>query len=236
MNKQALISKIKTGTPQLSIGTLTGDMMNQGQEIAILEKAGINLLHLDIMDGHAWPKITVGAPFLAGLKTELIKDVHLLVEQPENHIADFLAAGANIITIHPEHTEDFTKNLDLLSASNALTSVGIYPSTPLDTITPHLHKIDVVFVLAIGPDTGKETFFDKVAERITTLRQLKPELLIAIDGAVKKNNIGDIAKLQPDLIVTGSAVFDGNDATANIAEMQRFITQDGSVGVPPAST
>jgi len=96
MSKQELISKLKTGTPQLSVGTLTGSMMNQGQEIAILEKAGVNLLHLDVMDGQAWPKITVGAPFLAGLETNLIKDVHLLVNQPENHIADFIGAGANI--------------------------------------------------------------------------------------------------------------------------------------------
>jgi len=78
-------------------------------------------------------------------------------------------------------------------------------------------------VLAIGPDTGKETFFDRVAERITKLRELKPELVIAVDGAVKKNNIADIAALKPDLIVTGSAIFDGNDAAANIAEMNTSI-------------
>lgn len=224
MNKQALISKLKTGTPQLSIGTLTGSMMNQGKEISILEQAGVNLLHLDVMDGHAWPKITVGAPFLAGLETNLIKDVHLLVSQPENHIADFVNAGAKIITVHPEHTEKFEETLDLINASDALCSVGIYPSTPLETITPHLGKIDVVFVLSIGPDTGKETFFERVAERVAKLRELKPELVIAIDGAVKKNNIGDIAAIKPDLIVTGSAVFDGNDAAANISEMHTSIS------------
>ncbi len=223
MTKQTIISIIKSGTPQLSIGTLTGSMMNQGQEISILENAGINLLHLDVMDGLAWPKITVGAPFLAGLKTHLLKDVHLLITQPENHIADFIAAGANIITIHPEHTEKFQETLDLLNASSALTSVGIYPTTPIETIIPYLEKIDVVFVLAIGPDTGKETFFDLVAERVAKLRALKPELVIAIDGAVKKDNIQAIAAIKPDLIVTGSAVFDGNDAAANITAMQNSI-------------
>ncbi len=223
MSKEALISKLKTGTPQLSVGTLTGNMMNQGQEIAILEKAGVNLLHLDVMDGHAWPKITVGAPFLSGLETSLIKDVHLLVSHPEKHIADFLNAGADIITIHPEHTEDFEKNLELLNASDALCSVGIYPSTPLEEITPYLDKIDVVFVLAIGPNTGKETYFDRVTERVNKLRLLKPSLVIAIDGAVKKTNMADIAAIKPDLIVTGSAAFDGNDAAANISEMNQSI-------------
>ncbi len=223
MNKQELISKLKTGVPQLSIGTLTGNMMNQGQEIAILEKSNINLLHLDVMDGQAWPKITVGPSFLAGIETTLIKDVHLLINQPENQIADFLAAGANIITIHPEHTEKFSHALDLINKSDALCSVGIYPSTPLETISNYLDKIDVVFLLAIGPDTGKETFFDKVAERITKLRNWKPELIIAIDGAVKHDNVAKIAKINPDLIVTGSAIFNDKDAAENISSMKSKI-------------
>ncbi len=223
MNKQDLITKLRQGTPQLSIGTLTGSMMNQGQEIAILEKAGVNLLHLDVMDGQAWPKITVGAPFLAGLETDLIKDVHLLTVEPEKHVADFVNANAGIITFHVEHTEKFQETLELINDSPALCSVGIYPTTPLDSITPYLDKIDVVYLLSIGPDTGKETFFPVVAERVEKLRNWKPELVIAIDGAVKKDNIAKIAKIKPDLIVTGSAVFDGNDAAANITDMKSSI-------------
>ena len=178
MSKQAIISKLRQGSPQLSVGTLTGSMMNQGQEIAILEKAGVNLLHLDVMDGVAWPKMTVGAPFLAGLETDLIKDVHLLTDKPENHIADFLAAGANIITFQAEHTEDIGATLKLINDSDALASVGIYPTTPLETIHPYIDLIDVVFVLSIGPDTGKETFFPVVARRVEKLRDWKPELVI----------------------------------------------------------
>lgn len=225
MSNDAIISKLKSGTPQLSVGTLTGSMMNQAQEIAILENSGVNLLHLDVMDGHAWPKITVGAPFLAGLKTDLIKDVHLLVQNPENHIADFANAGANLITFQIEHTNDVAGTLAKIGEAGALRSVGIYPTTPMDAVMENLADIDVVFLLAIGPDTGKDTFFDVVAERLQTLRAAKPELVIAIDGAVKKNNVGDIAKLRPDLIVTGSAVFDGNDAAQNIADMQTSIQQ-----------
>ncbi len=223
MTKQDIISKLRTGKPQLSIGTLTGSMMNQGQEIAILEKSGVNLLHLDVMDGQVWPKITVGAPFLADLETPLIKDVHLLTVEPEKHVADFVKAGAGIITFHVEHTEKFQETLQLINDSPALCSVGIYPTTTLDLIQPFLDKIDVVYLLSIGPDTGKETFFEVVTDRVRTLRDWRPELVIAIDGAVKKNNIADIAKLGPDLIVTGSAVFDGNDAAQNIAEMKEAI-------------
>lgn len=223
MSKQQTISKLRTGKPQLSIGTLTGSMMNQGAEIAILEKAGINLLHLDVMDGQAWPKITVGAPFLAGLETDLIKDVHLLTIEPEKHIEDFVKAGADIITFQVEHTDDISGALDKINASTALAGVGIYPTTSLDLIQPYLDKIDVLYVLTIGPDTGSETFLKIADERVELLRDWKPELVIAVDGGVKKNNIAKIAKMNPDLIVTGSAVFDGNDAAENILEMQSTI-------------
>jgi len=223
MTKQEIISKLRLGSPQLSVGTLTGSMMNQGQEVAILEKSGVNLFHLDVMDGVAWPKMTVGAPFLAGIKTDLIKDVHLLTDKPENHVADFIAAGADIITFQVEHTEDIAGTLKQINDADKIASVGIYPTTPLETIQPFLEWIDVVFVLSIGPDTGKETFFPVVEERVQQLRDWKPELVIAIDGAVKKDNVAKIAKINSDLIVTGSAVFDGNDAAENISEMQSSI-------------
>ena len=217
------LSRLKTGIPQLSVGTLTGSMMNQGREIETLKTAGVNLLHLDVMDGQAWPKITVGAPFLAGLETDLIKDVHLLVVEPEKHVADFAAAGAGIITFQVEHTEDMAGTLKAIGDAGVLRSVGIYPTTDFSKVTDYIGQIDIVYLIAIGPDTGKETFFDVVQERMTQLRALKPELVIAIDGAVKKNNVGEIAQMGPDLIVTGSAVFDGNDAAQNIAEMNASI-------------
>jgi len=147
----------------------------------------------------------------------------LLTDKPENHVADFIAAGADIITFQVEHTEDIAGTLKQINDADKIASVGIYPTTPLETIQPFLEWIDVVFVLSIGPDTGKETFFPVVEERVQQLRDWKPELVIAIDGAVKKDNVAKIAKINSDLIVTGSAVFDGNDAAENISEMQSSI-------------
>ena len=105
-DRLARLQEITSGTPQLSIGTLTGDMMNQGGDIKILEDNGVHLLHLDVMDGTIWPKISVGSGFLAGLKTDLLKDVHLLTSHPEKHVADFAAAGADIITVQIEDCAD----------------------------------------------------------------------------------------------------------------------------------
>jgi ribulose-phosphate 3-epimerase len=211
------------GTPHLSIGTLTGDMMHQANDIKILEDAGIHLLHLDVMDGTVWPKISVGSGFLAGLKTDLIKDVHLLTSHPEKHIADFAAAGADIITVQIEQCNDVATTLTSIREAGCLASVGIYPTTPIENLLPHLALCDVVFLLSIGPETGKQTYFDVVAKSITQLRAAKSDLVLAIDGAVKKDNVGELATMQPDLIVTGSAIFDGNDPVANIAHMKDSI-------------
>ena len=219
------LKEATSGDPQLSIGTLTGDMMNHANEIKILEDNGIHLLHLDVMDGTIWPKISVGSGFLAGLQTDLLKDVHLLTSHPEKHVADFAAAGADIITLQIEDCADLPATLTNIREAGCLSSVGIYPTTPIEDLLPHLDLCDVVFLLSISPDTGKETFFDVVSTRINQLRELKSDLVIAIDGAVKKDNVGELATYQSDLIVTGSAIFDGNDAAANIHHMQAAIQQ-----------
>ncbi len=224
-DRLARLQDITTGTPQLSIGTLTGDMMNQAGDIKILEDNGVHLLHLDVMDGTIWPKISVGSGFLAGLKTELLKDVHLLTSHPEKHIEDFAAAGADIITVQIEDCSELPATLTNIREAGCLSSVGIYPTTDINQLTPHLALCDVVFLLSISPDTGKQTFFDIVSTRISQLRELKPELILAIDGAVKKDNVGELASYKPDLIVTGSAVFDGGDTPSNITHMQSAIAK-----------
>jgi len=217
------LRSVTNGAPQLSIGTLTGNMMHQADDIKILENSGIHLLHLDVMDGTVWPKISVGSGFLAGLKTDLIKDVHLLTSHPEKHVADFAAAGADIITVQIEQCDDVAATLTSIREVGCLASAGIYPTTPLEKLIPHLELCDVVFLLSIGPDTGKQTYFDVVAERIPQLREAKADLILAIDGAVKKDNVGELATMKSDLIVTGSAVFDGGDVAANIQFMQQEI-------------
>lgn len=199
--------------------------MQQADDIQILEQAGIPLLHLDVMDGTVWPKISVGSGFLAGLQTSLLKDVHLLTSHSDKHVADFASAGADIITVQIEQCDDVSATLKSIREAGCLASAGIYPTTPIEELLPYLELCDLVFVLSIGPETGKQTYFDTVAERISTLRQAKTDLILAVDGAVKKDNIGNIASMSPDLIVTGSAVFDGQDPAQNISEMSQSILQ-----------
>ncbi|MDP0491710.1 MAG: hypothetical protein Q7Q71_11730 [Verrucomicrobiota bacterium JB023] len=223
MNRQEIIQTLTSTQPKLSIGTLTTD--DQAGAIEILEAAEIKFLHVDVMDGKIWPKETVGPDFVASLETKLIKDIHLLIDQPDEHIPAFAAAGAGAISFSVEYTPDIGKSLSLIeeAGEHILRGVSLNPSTSLEAIKPYLEQIDLVILLAIGPETGKETFFDTLPAKIEQLRAWKPGILITLDGAVKKNNVGEVAAMGPDFIATGSAVFDGNDAAANIREMEASI-------------
>ena len=223
MSREQTISRLKASQPQLSIGTLTTE--DQAAAIQTLVDGDIPLLHVDIMDGIIWPKTTVGPDFVASLDTDLLKDVHLLIDKPEEHIAAYAEAGAGIISFSIEYTADLGTTLSLIKQSNEeiLRGVSLNPATDLELIRPHLDEIDLVILLAIGPDTGSETFFESLPDKVAKLREWKPDLLITVDGAVKKNNVADVAKIGSDFIATGSAVFDGNDAAANIVEMKASI-------------
>ena len=223
MSRTQTISNLRTGTPQLTIGTLTTE--DQPAAIATLLAGNIPMLHIDIMDGKVWPKATVGPDFVASLDTNLIKDVHLLVDKPEELIPSYCEAGAGAISFSVEYTADIAACLTLIEngGSDILRGVSLNPNTPLETILPHLDQIDFIIVLAIGPETGKETFFDTIPAKIAQLREWKPELLITIDGAIKKDNVGEVSQMGSDLIATGSAVFDGVDPAANIVEMKASI-------------
>ena len=225
MNRQAVIDELRSGPPKLSVGILAGDVMDFGATIRLLEQFPV-LLHLDVMDGQAWPKITAGAPILAGMRTRLLKDVHLLIEQPEKHFEDFAKAGADIISFSVEQSFDVGAALDSIGGlRNAndpergiLRGVSLDPATPVDVLEEVADKFDVVVLLAVGPDTGKQEFIDRLPQKIAALRKIKQDAVIFADGAVTKDNIGDIAAMGANGIVTGSAAFAGN-AAENIRYM-----------------
>ncbi|MFA6187495.1 MAG: ribulose-phosphate 3-epimerase [Phycisphaerae bacterium] len=227
MPAQYLVERIRKNSPALSVGILTGDWMNLRSEIAILENAGVGLLHIDVMDGCIWPKITVGSSFVSGIKTSLFKDVHLLIDKPEDKIESFVKAGADIITFSVEYCKDTAETLCKISqmqntndpGRGILKGLSLNPSTPIEKIAPFIKDIDVVVLLAVGPDTGSDNFISALPDRIKQIRNLKQDILVFVDGAINKKNIVDVATMSPDIIVTGSAVFDGKDATGNLKFM-----------------
>jgi ribulose-phosphate 3-epimerase len=203
---------------QLSVATLSHDMGNQNAALEILKENEVNLLHFDVMDGNIWPNITIGSPFVAGLKTDLLKDVHLLINKPKQHVDAFAKAGADLISFSVEYTAHINDTLARISAhEDIVRGVSLNPGTAVSFIKNYLDQIDYVLLLGVGPYSGKELFLDDIPAKIKTLLEWKPELLICVDGGVNKNTIPQIAAMNPHFVVSGSAIFNKEDPVENIA-------------------
>ena len=211
--------------PQLSVATLSADMGNQNAALQTLKENDVNLLHFDVMDGNIWPNITVGSPFVAGLKTDLLKDVHLLINKPRQHIDAFAKGGADLISFSVEYTAHINDTLARVSAhEDIVRGVSLNPGTSPSFIKDYLDQIDYVLLLGVGPYSGKELFLDDIPPKIKTLLEWKPELLICIDGGVNKNTIDQIAAMNPHFVVSGSAIFNNEDPVENLAFFNNAIS------------
>ena len=211
--------------PQLSVGTLTADMGNQNAAMQTLKENKVNLLHFGVMDGNIWPNITVGSPFVAGLKTDLLKDVHLLINKPKQHIDAFAKAGADLISFSVEYTAHIDDTLARISAhQDILRGVSLNPGTSPSFIKKYLDQIDYVLLLGVGPYSGKELFLDDLPAKIKSLLEWKPELLICIDGGVNKTTIPQIAAMKPHFVVSGSAIFNNEDPVENLAFFNKALS------------
>ena len=211
--------------PQLSVATLSADMGNQNAALQTLKENDVNLLHFDVMDGNIWPNITVGSPFVAGLKTDLLKDVHLLINKPKQHIDAFAKGGADLISFSVEYTAHINDTLARVSAHEEIVrGVSLNPGTSPSFIKDYLDQIDYVLLLGVGPYSGKELFLDDIPPKIKTLLEWKPELLICIDGGVNKNTIDQIAAMNPHFVVSGSAIFNNEDPVENLAFFNNAIS------------
>ena len=211
--------------PQLSVATLSADMGNQNAALQTLKENDVNLLHFDVMDGNIWPNITVGSPFVAGLKTDLLKDVHLLINKPKQHIDAFAKGGADLISFSVEYTAHINDTLARISAhEDIVRGVSLNPGTSPSFIKDYLDQIDYVLLLGVGPYSGKELFLDDIPAKIETLLEWKPELLICIDGGVNKNTIDKISAMNPHFVVSGSAIFNNEDPVENLAFFNNAIS------------
>jgi ribulose-phosphate 3-epimerase len=230
----ALLELVRGG-PLLSVGILTADLGHVADELALLETGGARLVHIDVMDGVFCPMMTVGPPFVQALRTSLLKDVHLMISDPLEKVAWFVAAGADMVTFHLEGAAQPHRVLHVLGTATSaahpeggiVRGVGLNPSTPMEALEPLLDDVDYVLVLAIDPGWGGQRFHDGTARRLDRARELiarsgRP-IVLGIDGGVTRQNIAAVAALGADVIVTGSAVFDGRDAAANLRSMQAAV-------------
>jgi ribulose-phosphate 3-epimerase len=216
---------------RLSIGVLSADLMALAGDIALLEQNGVELLHFDVMDGHFVPQLTVGPAFIKAVKTKMLKDIHLMIENPFESIRQYAAAGADIISVHVESCVHVRACLQLIGtlknindpARDIARGVAVNPGTALCDVKPLLEEADVVTLLGINPGYPGQTLYADTVARAQKLRELIEEtgreIFLCIDGGVTKENIGEVAAMRPDIVVSGSAVFEGKAVKENLKFM-----------------
>ncbi len=222
------LDRVRSLCPTVSVGILTADLMNLGSEIQMLERAGAGMIHVDVMDGCFCPQLTVGPGYVNGLRTPLLKDVHLMIQEPLEKLAAFAAAGADIITVHVEAAVHIHRVLQRLSdlghaagdGRGIVRGLALNPGTPLEWLAaPLLEHVDVISLLAVDPGWSGQKFASTTFGRMARVREMVQasgrDILICVDGGITRDNIADVAAADADLVAAGSAVFDGKDQEAN---------------------
>jgi ribulose-phosphate 3-epimerase len=217
------LGRARSAEPLLSVGIATADWMRMGDELGRLEAAGADYVHIDVMDGCFCPQLTVGAPVIAALRTNLRKDVHLMIEEPLDKVGAYVEAGADMLTFHVEATRHPHRVLQALGKS-VKRGIALNPGTPVTAVEPLLDDVELVLVLAVNPGWGGQRFAPGTERRLAAVRELIERrgraVMLGVDGGVTRENVGSIAAMGVDVIVAGSAVFDGGDAGANLRRLR----------------
>ena len=244
MNTVDRVRRLRSDAPLLSVGLLTADWLNLGEALALLERGGAQLVHVDVMDGEFCPMMTLGPPMIKALRTPLLKDVHLMIHEPLDKVEQYVAAGADIVTIQAESTKHPHRVLQALgtmqnvndSERGIIRGAALNPGTPLSALGPLMDELELILLLAINPGWGGQKFIPATCERLAAAREMirhaSHDILLMIDGGITRHNIAEVAAMEPDVIVTGSAVFDGKSPAENLVYMQNAIgaSARGAVG------
>ena len=205
---------------------LSADFSRLGDEIRAVEAAGADYIHIDVMDGHFVPNITIGPLIVDAARkiTTLPLDVHLMIENPDLYIPDFAAAGADIIVVHAEATSHLHRSIQLIKSLGKKAGVSLNPATPLNVLDYVIDDLDLVLLMTVNPGFGGQSFIEACLPKIHALRALLDrrgsEAELEVDGGVKPSNIAKISHAGANVFVAGSAVFGASDYASSIAEMK----------------
>ncbi len=222
---------------QIVPSILSADFARLGDDIAKVERAGATMLHIDIMDGHFVPNLTMGPPVVKSIRktSRLIFDLHLMIEDPDRYAPEFIAAGADQISVHQEACRHLDRTLHMIREEGARAGVVLNPATPVTTLEDVLDIVDHVLIMSVNPGFGGQEFIPRSLDKIRQLDRLRQErrldFSIEIDGGVSCDNVAEIVRAGCDWLVAGSAVFHSADPAATVKEMQQLAMEANAVRV-----
>ncbi len=212
----------------LAPSILSADFSKLGEEIKTIDEAGAQFIHIDVMDGMFVPSISFGMPVISSIRkcTDKVFDVHLMIEEPDRYIADFVKAGADIITVHAESMKHLHRTLQSIKAAGVKAAVALNPATHEDCLEYVMDSLDMILVMSVNPGFGGQKYIDAVTEKIRRVKKMVDEsgrkIDIEVDGGITKDNVRTVLEAGANVIVAGSAVFKG-DAAKNTRDFLEIL-------------